>query len=449
MPPQPDTSRTAQLISLCLWVEAALVPLLFLSLAAHSAWELVQPLERPGLGGAETPLELTAELLRQLFQPSERSEGASPSVLVASLLHNFARPVLLITFDLLCAFLIAFRTRLQYRPRELREVLIPLCGTFCMALLPLSVHLPDWLSARPSLPAAGSQILLLVGIGLALAGQLLALYGIAHLRRNFAIFVEVRDVVLTGPYRHVRHPLYSGEIAMAAGAVLMFPSAVGVAAVAALVFFQQLRARMEEAALGRASAEYARRIAQTGAFLPRWTGDDAESLAPVPASRPLRAALGALAIGVVLANTWTMLRGYEGVPPRASQPLRTHVYDAFMVYHLFTGYSTTNSEAEVYGRRPGTDWTPIDVGELLPYRRGYVTLRLRTWRHEHLGDAEAARAFLAAKLREAYNRLHPEQPVEAVAFGLWHWPSSPAGFRAEREPRKARFEPWFAERAPE
>jgi len=446
--PKKPSGWKAWLISACLWVESHLLPLFFLALAAHTAWGFVQPLAEP-MFGAETPLELTGELLRQLAHPGERAEGAPTSILVFALLHHFVRPALMVSFDLLCAFLIAFRTHLQYEPSSLREVLIPIGGTFCMALLPLSVYLPAWATAPFSYPAIGTQILLLGGIGLALAGQLTALWGIAHLRRNFAIFVEVREVVLTGPYRIVRHPLYTGEVAMAAGAVAMFPTVVGALAVAVLGVFQHLRARMEETALGRASPEYARRVETTGAFLPRWTGDshpEGSSGGQLPG---LRAALSALAVAVLLANVSTMLRGYDGVPDRASQPLRSYVYDAFMVYHLFTGFSPTNSEAEVFGHRPETGWVPIEMEGVLPFRRGQATLRLRAWHHEHLDDATDARRFLAAKIRQRYNRLHPEAPVAAVAFGLWRWPSSAEGYYARKTVRASRFQPWFAEPVPE
>ena len=71
-------------------------------------------------------------------------------------------------------------------------------------------------------------------------------------------------------------------------------------------------------------------------------------------------------MAVLLANVSTMLRGYDGVPDRASQPLRSYVYDAFMVYHLFTGYSPTNSEAEVFGHRPETGWAPIEMEGCCP-----------------------------------------------------------------------------------
>ena len=430
-----------------MWAEGRLLPLLFLFLAVHTAWGLVQPLPEPTPSGAQTPLASALDLLRQLWSPDERSQGATTSLLVLALVHGFVRPALLVSFNLACAGLIAFRSHLRYRPGSLREVVIPLCGTFCMALLPLSLFLPDWLSARPSLPAGGTQILLFGGVGLTLAGQLFALYAIAHLRRNFAIFVEVREVVLSGPYGWVLHPLYSAEIAMAAGAVLMFPSAVGAAAVGLLIYLQQLRAEMEETALARASEAYARRLETTNRFLPSWTGDSRES--PPTRARPVqRLLLSALAIAVVAANAFAMLRGYEGAPDRASQPIRSYVYDSFMLYHLFTGFTKLNRQAQVFGHRPETGWTPIDVDDLLPFRPGHATLRLRTWHHEHTGDPTPARSFLAAKLRERFNRSHPSEPVGAVAFGVFSWPSSSEGYYAHREDPSARFQPWFAEPVP-
>ena len=268
-------------------------------------------------------------------------------------------------------------------------------------------------------------------------------------------------MILSGPYRKVRHPIYSGEIGMSAGTVLMFPTAIGVLALGALVVFQRVRASMEETALSDASEEYARRFATTGMFLPRWEsadlsggidpgGDSGETRVREGAvAGAQRIVLSLVAVLVIYGNVAAILRGYEGVPDRTTQPIRFHLYDAFMIYHLFTGYTTMNSEAQVLGHREDTGWGRIESDELLPFRPGYVWLRLRAWRHEHLFGGKrggrTAQALLAAKVRERYNRLHPAEPIDAVAFGAWRWPSSSEGFNALRTPETERFEPWFSE----
>ena len=107
------------------------------------------------------------------------------------------------------------------------------------------------------------------GTVLGIIGSLVTLLGIIYLRRNFSVFVEVRDVVTTGLYRFVRHPMYVGEIIAAAGIVIMLASAFTVTLWVLLIVLQTLRARMEERHLAEASPEYASLMARTGMFFPK------------------------------------------------------------------------------------------------------------------------------------------------------------------------------------
>jgi protein-S-isoprenylcysteine O-methyltransferase Ste14 len=90
-----------------------------------------------------------------------------------------------------------------------------------------------------------------------------------YLKRNFSIFVEVREVVLEGPYRHVRHPMYVGEITMMLGVVLAGLSPYGVALLGCFIALQVSRARMEQQRLAEASPEYRAHLRRSGMFVPR------------------------------------------------------------------------------------------------------------------------------------------------------------------------------------
>ena len=131
-------SRNRRLIRLFLWVESYLFPLIFLLLALNILWSFARPLEQP-VFGAETYLELANLVLH----PSERPAELPLAFFYISFVQVAVRPALLLVFNLLCAGLIALRTRLQYEPASLREVLIPLCATFFMALMPLASYLPQ------------------------------------------------------------------------------------------------------------------------------------------------------------------------------------------------------------------------------------------------------------------------------------------------------------------
>ena len=107
-------------------------------------------------------------------------------------------------------------------------------------------------------------------------GAALHLWGSHHLGRNLTVTISTRAdhaLITSGPYRWVRHPLYTGGMMESLGVVLLVSSwAVAVAAVAFWVVVA-LRTAKEEAVLietfGEDYREYQRRV---GRFLPRWSG---------------------------------------------------------------------------------------------------------------------------------------------------------------------------------
>jgi protein-S-isoprenylcysteine O-methyltransferase Ste14 len=87
-------------------------------------------------------------------------------------------------------------------------------------------------------------------------GSFLTLWGLWTLRRSFSITVEVRSLVLKGPYRWIRHPIYLGEI-LTAGIVMMWRfSWINVLIWTVFVFIQIVRARLEERKLSAFFPEY-------------------------------------------------------------------------------------------------------------------------------------------------------------------------------------------------
>ena len=133
----------------------------------------------------------------------------------------------------------------------------------------LSGHLPGWMTRPLTVPEPWAIPLLGFAAVLTLGGLAVALWGLAYLRRNFSVFVEVREIIANGPYRFVRHPLYIGEILMATGLCLSRPTLFGILVVLALSRLQWARTVMEEARLSAASPEYAERMHTTGRFFPR------------------------------------------------------------------------------------------------------------------------------------------------------------------------------------
>ena len=55
-------------------------------------------------------------------------------------------------------------------------------------------------------------------------GTLLAVISVFTLGRSFAVLPALREIVATGPYRLVRHPIYFGEMLMVVGCFVAMPT---------------------------------------------------------------------------------------------------------------------------------------------------------------------------------------------------------------------------------
>lgn len=136
-------------------------------------------------------------------------------------------------------------------------------------ILVFLVH-PSWLDwSRLSLPLAVRW----AGVPLGVLGIAWAGWALAHLGRNVTHTVALRDdheLVTSGPYGSVRHPLYLGGSGWIFGVVLLSESALILGAALVTFVFLAVRTGREEAKLeerfGDAWREYARR---TGRFFPR------------------------------------------------------------------------------------------------------------------------------------------------------------------------------------
>ncbi len=94
----------------------------------------------------------------------------------------------------------------------------------------ISVRPRDWVialagTALAMFVNAGGRPLLpdIIGTALMFAGLLLAIWAKLSLRRSFGIAAANRGVIVAGPYRFIRHPIYSGYIVVYVGFLLNNP----------------------------------------------------------------------------------------------------------------------------------------------------------------------------------------------------------------------------------
>lgn len=85
-----------------------------------------------------------------------------------------------------------------------------------------------------------------VGVSLQIVGTLFEIYGKAALGRGFGIIAANRGIVLKGPYRIVRHPIYLGYLVTHVGFLLTNWSLRNIAVYLATYFFLVARIFSEE-----------------------------------------------------------------------------------------------------------------------------------------------------------------------------------------------------------
>jgi protein-S-isoprenylcysteine O-methyltransferase Ste14 len=113
-----------------------------------------------------------------------------------------------------------------------------------------------------------SMIAGLVAALLTLAGSAFAVVVLTQLRHSFSIMAEARQLVTTGMYRLVRHPLYLAEEIAAIGVVVQFFSPWTALMLAVQIGFQLRRMRNEEVILARIFPEYLAYRERTARILP-------------------------------------------------------------------------------------------------------------------------------------------------------------------------------------
>jgi len=111
------------------------------------------------------------------------------------------------------------------------------------------------------------------GIGVTLAGFAFAIWARIHLGRNWSSSVTSRvqhELIRSGPYRWVRHPIYSGLLLALFGTALVRGELRAVFSLALVYAAWTIKSRLEEQMMTSTfGPEYAAYAGATGALLPR------------------------------------------------------------------------------------------------------------------------------------------------------------------------------------
>lgn len=127
-----------------------------------------------------------------------------------------------------------------------------------------------WLNTR-LLPR--SPVLMSTGVALTGFGVALAIWARLYIGQNWSSAVSVKvehQLVRTGPYAVVRHPIYSGILLATAGTALVRREPRGFIALLILIFGFTVKLRMEERLMRTTfGSEYDDYTKSTGALVPR------------------------------------------------------------------------------------------------------------------------------------------------------------------------------------
>ena len=153
---------------------------------------------------------------------------------------------LTLTFLFLLIIVILFIIRYPVQGEHARSLgaIVAVVGTivpFALAFQPIRFSSPALIIT--------SNIIIVVGL-------IWACISIIALGRSFGIFPEARGLVIRGPYRIVRHPLYLGEIIVTFGLMLPVISPLAILIFATEIALQIWRISFEEPILEDAFPEY-------------------------------------------------------------------------------------------------------------------------------------------------------------------------------------------------
>jgi protein-S-isoprenylcysteine O-methyltransferase Ste14 len=185
-----------------------------------------------------------------------------------------------LAFDMLVLYSFLVRHGAQQRPKGFWENIFPLLTVFIPVIGFTLMLMPEVRALLPSYPERFLQALASItpmfpyyinvaAFLIGLSGAAFSIWAIAHLRASFGLRAAVRELVTTGPYRRIRHPLYFGEIIHILGIAILAATPAAIYLFILAVAMQAIRARIEERKFLTTVPDYASFRRNTGFLWPR------------------------------------------------------------------------------------------------------------------------------------------------------------------------------------
>lgn len=183
-------------------------------------------------------------------------------------------------FDALVLYSLLVRREAKKRPKGFWEnifplltVFVPMLGFALMFIPGVRANLPGYppafLGHMSTLVPAFPFVMNMVGLLIGLFGAIFSIWAIRHLRASFGLRVAVRELVTSGPYSRIRHPLYFGEIIHILGVAILAATPAALYLFVVAVILQAVRAKIEEHKFLATVPLYAEFKRNTGFLWPR------------------------------------------------------------------------------------------------------------------------------------------------------------------------------------
>ncbi len=237
-----------ELSRLAIFIESYLFPFLFGYYAYRSCHFLYE--------NYEVAFEITGLLREGIFH-----------IQYIGHLSNIFYNILLILFNILIIWALLIRKNLYRRPEGFLEFFLPLLGTFSYLSFNLLPYMPKkWNFIL--FPQDSLLYLSAIGSFISIVGLIIACLATYDLRRSFGVFIQVRQIITAGTYKHVRHPIYLGYIFIFTGFLLIMPRVYNLIIALISTSLSILRAIIEEKKLAAFSPVYVEYMSRTPMIFP-------------------------------------------------------------------------------------------------------------------------------------------------------------------------------------